>query len=130
MVAEITTGDHSKRADRRERTRFRAAECVLAITFADDFALEPTRQIQISYKWLARIGRSIAWVKIALRPTRVVIPIASMLLATRSSGVARTATERPGIVVSIARVVIARIQVKHGTLRAAVDGAARGRTAV
>lgn len=38
VVAEITTGDHSERADRRERSRFRAAEGVLPISIVNRLA--------------------------------------------------------------------------------------------
>ena len=55
VVAEITTGDHSKRADGRERPRFRAAQRVLAIAVANDLALESARQIEVAREGLARV---------------------------------------------------------------------------
>jgi hypothetical protein len=39
VVAEITTGDHSECANGRERSRFGAAQCVLAISIVNQFAL-------------------------------------------------------------------------------------------
>jgi MFS family permease len=44
-VSEITTGDHSKRADGCECSRFRTAQRVLAITIVHDLALASSRQI-------------------------------------------------------------------------------------
>jgi hypothetical protein len=41
VVAEITTGDHSERADGRERSRFRAAQRVLAIAIVNQLASRP-----------------------------------------------------------------------------------------
>src|SRR5581483_2773319 len=89
VVAEITTGDHSKRTDRSERTRFRTAECVLAITIADDFALEAARQVQIACKWFTRIGRPVARVTIAIGPTWVMIPFARVWLPPVAGSVPR-----------------------------------------
>ncbi len=45
LVMEIGTGDHSKRANRRERARFRAAQRVLAIAVAHDLAVGSARQV-------------------------------------------------------------------------------------
>jgi len=39
VIAEITTGDHPKRADRRKRSRLGPAQRVLAIAIADDLSL-------------------------------------------------------------------------------------------
>ena len=55
VVSEITTGDHSKRADGCERSRFRTTQRVLAITNAHDLALPPSRQVQVAGEDVARI---------------------------------------------------------------------------
>jgi len=55
LIPEITTGDHSEGADGRDRTRLRAAQGVLAITIANDFAIEATGQIQAAGERLARV---------------------------------------------------------------------------
>ena len=48
VVAEITTGDHSERTNGRERSRFGAAQGVLAITVANELALWPARQVNVA----------------------------------------------------------------------------------
>jgi hypothetical protein len=45
MIAEIATGDHSKRPDGSERAGFRAAQRVLALAVAHDRSLDATRQV-------------------------------------------------------------------------------------
>ena len=48
VVPEITTGDHSKGADGRERARFGAAQGVFAIAVVNDLALRSARQAHVS----------------------------------------------------------------------------------
>ena len=55
VISEITAGDHSKRADGRQRPRFRTASGVLAIAVAHDLALQSTWQFEIAGQRLARI---------------------------------------------------------------------------
>jgi hypothetical protein len=56
VVSEITTGDHSKRADGRQRSRLRATQGVLTITIAHHLALASSRQTQISHEDVTRIS--------------------------------------------------------------------------
>jgi hypothetical protein len=93
VVAQITTGDHSERADGRERSWFRAAQRVLAIAVADDLALVSTRQVQIARGRVTRIA-------VALRTARAVARVVSVVI--RLPGVARTATEVGCSVLAIA----------------------------
>jgi hypothetical protein len=44
VVAEITTGDHSECADGRKRSRFGAAQGVLAIAVVNELAVSPARK--------------------------------------------------------------------------------------
>jgi hypothetical protein len=55
VISEITTGDHSKRADGRQRSRLRATQGVLTITIAHDLALASSRQTEISHEDVTRI---------------------------------------------------------------------------
>jgi hypothetical protein len=164
VIPQITTGDHPKRADGRERARLPAAQRVLVTAVAHDLSLNATRQVQISCEWLTRIEGTIWRLTIAICPARIVIPMASMVLGMREPRVSWPATECPRITVAIAgsvwsprvvnrvqrirvvataaivnkaeafvvaRIVIARIEVKHGALRAGeiADVPAGARTA-
>lgn len=66
-VAEITTGDHPKHPDGRERARFRATERVLAITIPHSLAFVATRQIQMPHEDVARIAVARPVVAVAFR---------------------------------------------------------------
>src|SRR5260221_12544670 len=56
----ITTGDHSKCADGCERSRFRTAQRVLAITIVDNLALASSRQVEVAGEDFARATIAIA----------------------------------------------------------------------
>jgi hypothetical protein len=87
VVSQIPTGDDSKRADSCERSGFRAAQGVLAITVADDLALSSMRQIQMPREGLTRVA-------VALGPTRIFPRIVSVRVRSRlSRTMARTATK-------------------------------------
>jgi len=60
VVSEITTGDHSKRTDSCERSRFRTTQRVLAIANAHDLALPPSRQVQVVGEDVTRIMTALA----------------------------------------------------------------------
>ena len=75
MVSEITTGDHSEGADGRQSARFGAAQSVFMMAVADDFALLPARQVQVSCKRLAWIERAIMGIAFSIEPTRIVTRI-------------------------------------------------------
>ncbi|PYQ78897.1 MAG: hypothetical protein DMG03_27255 [Acidobacteria bacterium] len=70
VISEITTGDHSKNANRCERPRFGTAQGVRAIPVAYDLALASARQIQIAREGVSRIP-------IAVRPAFLVARIVS-----------------------------------------------------
>jgi hypothetical protein len=102
MIAEITTGDHSKRAHSRQRPRLGAAQGVLAVAVPDKLTLQPSREVDGA-------AEHIAWVDVALpgitlEPPSVNVAIAGVLVRLRTSRVlAGTATERPDVVVAVAR---------------------------
>ena len=78
VVSQITTGDHSKRADGCKRSRFRAAQGVLTIAVVDDLALSLTGQMQIARETVTRIS-------VALGPPRVFPRIVSVRFRVRLS---------------------------------------------
>lgn len=164
VVAQITTGDHSKRANRRERSRFRPAEGVLAIAVANQLALWSTRQAQVACKRVPGLPIGLTTVAIAVRPTRIVVA-ASPVLIRPLPFVARTASERPCVIIIavararprlapvlitiaiaraaaastarrvwlplvVARIMVARVEVKHRDLRAVCCRRWRVRTVV
>lgn len=75
VVSELTTGDHSKRVDGCERSRFRTAQRVLAITITHDLALASSRQVEVAGEYIARIVAALA-----VGPA-LVVSIAEILMA-------------------------------------------------
>jgi hypothetical protein len=71
-VAEITTGDHSKCPDGRERARFRSTQRVFAIAIPHALTFESARQIEMPGKYVARIVVERPVVAVALRLPQVV----------------------------------------------------------
>jgi hypothetical protein len=102
VVSEITTGDHSKRSDGCERSRFRAAQGVLTIAVAYDLARMSARKVQIARERVTHIA-------VALRPARIVARVVS--IAIRLSGVARTAAKVACSVIAIAAARLRQLQV-------------------
>ena len=93
VITEITTGDHSKRADGRQRPRLGPAERVLAVAIADEFALRAAGEIQVPREWLARVRRTVPRVVLAIRPARNVTGIVSSVDRIRLAGTSRTLTK-------------------------------------
>jgi hypothetical protein len=90
-ITEITNGDHSKRADSRQRPRLGPAERVLAV--ADEFAFRTAREIQVPREGLARVKRTVPNVVLAIRPARSVTGIVSSVAGIRFAGTSRTLTK-------------------------------------
>jgi hypothetical protein len=78
VVAEITTGDHSERANGRERSRFGAAQRVLAISIVHQLALWPARQVNMSAERVPDLAVAFSIVAISVGPAGIVIVVASM----------------------------------------------------
>jgi hypothetical protein len=91
VITEITNGDHSKRADSRQRPRLGPAERVLAV--ADEFAFRTAREIQVPREGLARVKRTVPNVALAIRPARSVTGIVSSVAGIRFAGTSRTLTK-------------------------------------
>src|SRR5262245_56346278 len=100
MVAEVTTGDHSKGADGRERLRFRATERVLAIPVANDLALQSARQIQVARKGLTRVVATVPF-----GPAVVLAGVPAVVV-----GIARV----PGPAARMARIIVAIARIGFG----------------
>jgi hypothetical protein len=104
-VAEITTGDHSKRADRRERARFRATQRVLAIAFPHSLALGSAWQVEMPRE-------DVAWIRVA----RPVVPVAFGRSPVVSGVAVTVSVERLTCIVSLSvdawRIVLAVARVR------------------
>ena len=90
VVPEITTGDHPKRTDGRERARLRAAQRVLVIAVAHYLSLDAARQVQIPCEWLTRIEGAV-WPPLTIAICRA--RIVSALFRVRGPRTSWPATE-------------------------------------
>jgi hypothetical protein len=124
VVSEITTGDHSKRADDRKGSRFGSAQRVLTIAVAHDLSLQSPRQIEVPCEHVAWIGVALARITVALVPARAASRIFAVLVVVRLPRiVTRTSTKLTRVVV-IARTgvellpVVIPIVVVGGTVSA------------
>src|SRR5207244_3410203 len=72
-ISKITTGDHSKRTDGRERARLRAAQCVFTVAVAHDLSLHAAGQVDTARERLTRIDRVVWRLTIPIGPARIVI---------------------------------------------------------
>jgi hypothetical protein len=78
VVAEITTGDHSKCTHGRERSRFGAAQGVLGIAVVNELALAPARQVNVSVECVSGLWIAFSIVAISVGPAGIVIAIRSV----------------------------------------------------
>jgi hypothetical protein len=103
VISDITTGDHPERANGRQRARFRAAQPVRAVAIAHNLSLQSAREIDLTREYIPDIDLALASIPIALVASRIVMPIAAVLVRVRVSRIARTSAQRPRIVVAMAR---------------------------
>src|SRR5262249_5391235 len=104
-----TTGDYSERTHRCERARLGAAQGVFAFTIADDFSLQPTRQLDVPRKGVTRVDRAGPVGPPRVGPMRV-------LTARRSAGiVSGAAAQRSRVIIPLAAdlVAVAGIMVRR-----------------
>jgi hypothetical protein len=101
MIAEVTTGDHSKRAEGRQRTRLRAAQCVLTLALAHDLSLNAARQVEVARERPTRIERAVRRLAIPFRPTYLIARIGSVPIGVRLWRVAWSAAEFSRVVITI-----------------------------
>jgi hypothetical protein len=99
MVSEITTGDHSKRADSRKRPRLRSAQGVLAVAITHQLTLQASRQFEIACERLAQIRGAVSRLAIALWPACIVAGISTVLVGIRLPRVTWTAPERARVLI-------------------------------
>jgi hypothetical protein len=78
VVSEITTGNHPECTDGRERPRFGAAQCVLAISIVDQLAIASARQVNMSAECIRRLALAFSIVAISAGPPGIVIAIRSL----------------------------------------------------
>ena len=81
VIPEITTGDHSKRADGRKRTSFRAAQRVRATAIAHELPLQPARKVEIAREDVSRIDSAAPSITIALCPPSIALAVRCVLAA-------------------------------------------------
>jgi hypothetical protein len=107
MVAQLPGGHHSKRADGRERPRFRPAERIFTIAgIADNLSVASARQIEPPHEHVTRIAVAIRWVAITVSPPGVVA-VAGVTLRLIVATAARAAAELARVIIAIAVTAIA-----------------------
>jgi hypothetical protein len=79
VVSEVTTGDNPKRANGRERARFRPTQGVLTVAIANKLPLHSARQVEMSCERVTRVDSSLTMV-VAFRPACVITPIPRVLI--------------------------------------------------
>jgi hypothetical protein len=77
VVAEIATG-HAERANGRERSRFGAAQGVLAITVVNELAVWSARQVNMSAECIRDLAIAFSIAAISVGAVGIVIAVASM----------------------------------------------------
>jgi hypothetical protein len=110
VIAEITTGDHPKRTDGCERSRFGPTQCVVAIAMADDLPLQTAWQVEVAREHSARIDLPLARIPVPLVPARAVSRVFAALVAVRLPRIV------PWISIKLARVVVAIARTSVGLL--------------
>lgn len=102
VVAEITTGDDSKRADSGQ-PRFGPAQGVLAVAIADDLPLQTAWQVNVPYERITWVSGPFTLITVAVRPTCVITAI--VLVRMRGSEIVpRTAAECSGVIIAMSGV--------------------------
>jgi hypothetical protein len=100
VVTQLAGGHHPKRADGRERPRFRPADGIFTVAgIVDDLSVASARQIESPHEHVSRIAVAIRCVAIAVSPP-CVIAIADVALRLIVAII-------PGAAAELARVIIA-----------------------
>jgi hypothetical protein len=102
LVAEITTGDHSKRADRRQRARLGAAQRVLAALVSHEFSIASAWQVDVPGERLARIEHAVERLAFAIGAAGIVAWVVASLSGMRFACVSRSTTHIWRLAVSVA----------------------------
>lgn len=101
-VSEVAGRHDAKGPDCRQRATLRSPECVFAIAgVVNDFAVTAARQVEPARKHVARVGATIPWIAIALRPARII-----------AIAVVRTVTSIMSIVVTVT-VIVMRLDLRR-----------------
>jgi hypothetical protein len=102
VVAQLPGGHDPKRANGRERPRFRTAESILAgAGIVDDFPLAPPRQIDAAHEHVPGIAVAILWVAIPIYPAGV-ITVARVALGLLVAIISGAAAELARVIVAVA----------------------------
>jgi hypothetical protein len=78
VVSEITTRDHSKRTNGRERPGFGAAQGVFALAVVNELALWSARQLNMSAECIRHLAIAFSIVTISIGPARIVVAASSL----------------------------------------------------
>jgi hypothetical protein len=68
VVSEITTGDHSKCTNGRERPRFGTAQSVVAVPVVNEFALWCAREVNVARECVWDVAIALSIVAISVGP--------------------------------------------------------------
>jgi hypothetical protein len=119
-VHQVTTGDHSERADGRECARLRAPECVLASAVVHDLTLRSAWQVDVALEHVPRRAATVAAPAFLVALTQVDDAVARGALCL-AVGTAGTAPERRPRVAT-AGAPLATWTVRDGALNVKVAG--------
>jgi hypothetical protein len=78
VVAEVTTGDHSERANGRQRSRFGATQRVLAISIVHQLAIASAWQAKVARERVPDLAIAFACVPVAVGPTGIALAVSSL----------------------------------------------------
>jgi hypothetical protein len=127
MVSQVTTGDHSERANGGQGARFGAPQRVLAIAVTNELALRSARQVYVPREGVTRLVIALSSVAVALSPAGVVIAVSPPPIRPVPF-VPGTAAQRPCIVaiaVASSRSVPCPVVITIAVARAAAASAVR-----
>jgi hypothetical protein len=92
VVAKIACRDDAKRANGRQRARFRATQRVLAVPgIVDDLSVGPTRQVEVPHEHVPRIEAFVS-IAVALDLSGVIVAISGIVFPVVVSRTCRART--------------------------------------
>lgn len=118
-VPKVTTRDHSKGAERRQRARLGAAQCVFAVAVAHQLAINAARQVQLTREGVACIVVARPLVAVTFRRASI---LATAIVIKGLARIAAATSKRRPVIAAITRlrdwmfiagIRIARIEI-HG----------------
>jgi hypothetical protein len=80
VVSEITTGDHSKCTNGRERPGFGAAQGVLTIAVVNELAFWSARQVNVARECVWDVAIALSIVAISVGPAGIAVAVPPVLI--------------------------------------------------